>query len=312
MFARIFRQSVAWMPERSALSRHGRLAAGVLGAQALAVALVAHPQAAPLARALEHAFVDPRFLRWTALAQPALLAFVVALAAVAVRFARRPRPLESGVLGALVAAFLALSVPGLGLVSTIYFATGGLILAVSLVEASHAMAFGDELTGLPGRRALNETLGEIEGQYAVAMVDVDHFKKFNDDHGHDVGDDLLRMVGARLGRVTGGGRAFRYGGEEFAVIFPGFSSADARPHAEALRQSIEGAEFTVRGPGRPRKRPGAAAPRTPARARKTVGVTVSVGLADAARRGATPPGVIKSADQALYRAKRAGRNRVSV
>ena len=87
------------------------------------------------------------------------------------------------------------------------------------------MAYDDELTGLPARRALNEALTRLRGVYTVAMVDIDHFKRFNDEHGHDVGDQLLRMVGARVGEVRGGGRAFRYGGEEFAVLFPGSGRA---------------------------------------------------------------------------------------
>ena len=67
------------------------------------------------------------------------------------------------------------------------------------------MAYDDELTGLPARRALNEALARLRGTYTVAMVDIDHFKRFNDEHGHDVGDQILRMVGARLAGVGGGG-----------------------------------------------------------------------------------------------------------
>src|SRR5207253_10497288 len=126
----------------------------------------------------------------------------------------------------------------------------------------------DELTGLPGRRALNAALLKLGSRYTLAMVDIDHFKRLNDTHGHLVGDQVLRKVAAALARVTGGGHAFRYGGEEFAVIFPGCSVAETLPHLEGLRQSIGGSAFVVRTVGRPRREskkptPARRAPKTP-------------------------------------------------
>jgi diguanylate cyclase (GGDEF)-like protein len=139
------------------------------------------------------------------------------------------------------------------------------------------------------------------------MVDVDHFKRFNDEHGHDVGDQLLRMVGARLADIGGGGRAFRYGGEEFAVLFQGKDVDEVRGHLEALRRTIEGSPFTLRGLGRPRVRPEAPAP---AADRQRIAVTVSIGAASADGHEPGAEEVVRAADQALYRAKQAGRNRV--
>ncbi|OGK98098.1 MAG: hypothetical protein A3D33_07520 [Candidatus Rokubacteria bacterium RIFCSPHIGHO2_02_FULL_73_26] len=139
------------------------------------------------------------------------------------------------------------------------------------------------------------------------MLDIDHFKRFNDEHGHDAGDQLLRMVGATLTRTEGGGRAFRYGGEEFAILFPGRSAVDALPHLEALRRAIEATGFTLRGRDRPTqkpKRPVAAGPR------RKLSVTVSIGVAESDGGEADPREVVKAADRALYRAKGAGRNRV--
>src|SRR5207237_1842303 len=208
----------------------------------------------------------------------ALVVFVLALVVLARRAILQVTALESGAVWSLVAAFLALGAGGGGLDSSAYFATGGLILVLSLIETWHGMAYDDELTGLPARRALNEALVRLHGVYTVAMVDVDHFKRFNDEHGHDVGDQLLRMVGARLGELGGGGRAFRYGGEEFAVLFPGKTLDEARTHLEAVRRTIEGAAFTLRGPHRPRTRPESPAP---AGSRRRIAVTVSIGAAAA-------------------------------
>ncbi len=112
------------------------------------------------------------------------------------------------------------------------------------------MAFRDELTGLPARRALNEYFLRLSGPFTVAMLDVDFFKKFNDNYGHDVGDQVLKMVAARIARVRGGGRAFRYGGEEFTVVFPRRTAGEVLPHLESVRKSVEDSGFTLRGAAR--------------------------------------------------------------
>ena len=299
---------LAWIPERSTSGPRGGIVLGALAIEAIGIALIAKPEAAAGAAALRRTFVDPRLVGWTAMEQPALAAFALAFGLVVLRFVLRSQPLESGLVWTVVAAFLGLSAYRSGLIATIYLATGGLILVVSLIETSHAMAYTDELTELPTRRALTETLERLGGQYTVAMVDIDHFKQFNDAHGHDVGDQLLRMVGAALAKVGGGGRAFRYGGEEFAVIFPRASLDATLPHLEALRRAVEATGFTLRGADRPTRKPTDSPPG--ARGRRHVTVTVSIGVADAVRRATDPEDVIRAADRALYRAKDGGRNRI--
>jgi diguanylate cyclase (GGDEF)-like protein len=224
------------------------------------------------------------------------------------RFAVRPTVIQSSLVWTLVAAFLGLnsSYPA----STVYLTTGGLVLVVSLIETSHRMAFSDELTGLPSRRALTDALMRLPEVYAIAMIDIDHFKKLNDEYGHAAGDQVLRMIGSTLMRTEGGGRPFRYGGEEFAVVFAGKSADEALPYLEDLREAIEASGFVVRGRNRPKVKPD-----KPVRStgkQKTVAITVSIGVAEPDEPGAEPEDVIRTADQALYRAKRAGRNRIAV
>ena len=108
---------------------------------------------------------------------------------------------------------------GIGRVATAYIATAALLLLVAIIETSYSMAFHDELTGLPARRAFNQALLALEDPYTVAIVDIDHFKQFNDTYGHDTGDQVLRLVAGKLAQVTGGGKPFRCGGEEFAIFF---------------------------------------------------------------------------------------------
>ena len=81
----------------------------------------------------------------------------------------------------------------------------------------------------------------------MMVVDIDHFKSFNDTYGHDIGDHVLRMVAGKLAQVTGGGAAYRVGGEEFTVLFQGKGVHEVVPHLEILRTTIESSNFSVRG-----------------------------------------------------------------
>jgi diguanylate cyclase (GGDEF)-like protein len=224
-------------------------------------------------------------------------------------------PLGAGLAAAPLAFFLACEWARSEVVFGALSAAAGAILVVALLQESHRLAFNDELTGLPGRRALLESMAGLGPRYVIAMGDVDHFKSFNDTHGHDVGDQVLKLVAARLAEVGGGGRAFRYGGEEFTVVFAGKSMDEALPHLEEVRAAIEGYAMAVRGEDRPKrkeegeKRRGEEHDEPPAE--KTLSVTISIGAAAPGGEGVTPMQIMKAADEALYRAKRGGRNRVS-
>ena len=182
----------------------------------------------------------------------------------------------------------------------------GLGLAGAAGWASYRMAFLDALTQLPGRRMLDERMARLGRRWAVAMIDVDHFKKFNDSHGHDVGDDVLRMVAAKL-RKHFGGDAYRFGGEEFCVLFSSRNDLDAIAGCEAFRADVASHEIVVRSVARKGKgRRGAGKQKQDA----SVSVTVSVGIAHRTARRRRPEVVLKAADVALNDAKRGGRNRV--
>jgi diguanylate cyclase (GGDEF)-like protein len=198
--------------------------------------------------------------------------------------------------------------------AALFLMAAGLTLTLGIVETSYMLAYRDDLTGLPGRRALMQYLDGLQGTCTIAMVDVDHFKTFNDKHGHDVGDQVLRLVASRLARAPGSGRAYRYGGEEFTLLYPGLTMDEALPYLEATRISVEKARFTLRSWRRPRRKPSEGG--KPAKSRKgrksrTLSVTVSIGMADTAGKDSTPESVLKLADEALYRAKNAGRNQTS-
>lgn len=173
--------------------------------------------------------------------------------------------------------------------------SGLLILLLSALQNSWQLAYVDALTALPGRRALEERLQRSLGIYSLAMVDIDHFKKFNDSYGHDVGDDVLRMIAAQIGQVKGGGKAYRYGGEEFTVVFNNHSADEIKAHLQELIDTVAATPFVVNR--RKNQKP------------KTVQVTISIGLTDSIGK-ANASETIKTADQALYTAKKKGRNRL--
>lgn len=301
--------ALAVITERGILTRWGMVRLLVIIFQLFIIELICRPGQEPVAPLLDHAFVNPHWTGWTRIPQPALVAFIAAFIWHAVRFAVDRDAIESGCLWALAAAFLGLNEYAEQALAC-YFAAAGLVLALAVLQTSYVMAYHDELTGLPGRRALNEALLKLSGQYTVAMVDIDHFKTFNDQYGHDVGDQVLRMVASHLADVSGGGRPFRYGGEEFAVVFVGKSLDEVLPHLEALRKTIEGARFTLRSLGRPHRKP--TTPNPSSGARKSVCVTISIGAAECNDPYANPDEVVRAADRALYRAKKAGRNRVRI
>jgi len=230
-----------------------------------------------------------------------------------VRLLRRPCLVESSVLATLTVAMLAITQNVNSTSSALLFGLAAVLLVITLVQESYGMAYMDELTGLPGRRAMMATLMSLGNKYSIAMLDIDHFKKFNDTHGHDVGDQVLRMVAGKIGQVTGGGKPARYGGEEFSVIFPGKSITEVMAHLEVVRQRIEESPFTLRGQDRPKKVPKKGTKKvtkTRKPAEKQVSVTVSIGVAERGEDCTSPDTVMKAADKALYRAKSKGRNQV--
>jgi len=186
-----------------------------------------------------------------------------------------------------------------------YCRTSNLILRClyAIMQESWRMAYLDELTGLPGRRALREKMQRVSGIYTVAMLDVDHFKKFNDTYGHDTGDAVLRMIATKMTGVSGGGSSYRYGGEEFTFVFCGLNTDQAWPYLDDLRDEIAKSPFVIsrvdrRNNGKVKK----------PKQTKSVKVTVSIGIADSRADTSSPWDVLKLADKALYRAKGKGRN----
>ncbi|EKT4482202.1 GGDEF domain-containing protein [Pseudomonas putida] len=251
--------------------------------------------------------------QWMSLIQMVYPLFIGVFLLLVVQYLRAPRPLHAALITGLLGIFWMLPQTFiLPFTLNIMCSQVMLMIAAAVAHEAYQMAFRDELTGLPGRRALNERMQRLGRNYVIAMTDVDHFKKFNDTHGHDVGDQVLRLVASRLSKVTGGGRAYRYGGEEFALVFAGKTAAECVPHVEAVREVIANYVMHLRDQNSRPQDDTSGRQRRAGSSGGTVSVTISIGVAERQVDHRNPEAVLKSADQALYSAKGAGRNCVMV
>lgn len=189
------------------------------------------------------------------------------------------------------------------------FSAMTLILLHAILRMYWRKVYMDPLTAIPNRQAMDERLHTLSGRFALAMVDIDHFKKFNDTYGHAEGDNVLRMVAQQL-QESLGDRVYRYGGEEFCAIFENQDAENAGQWMERARATLEKRKFVLRGSRRP-KSEGLKLPFQKEEHRgKKVHITISVGVSSSGKAGRSCEEVLKHADHALYEAKEKGRNRV--
>jgi diguanylate cyclase (GGDEF)-like protein len=285
-----------WDEEKEHLSC--RAATGARAADPLLLSLQIHPTDTPLLRrpVSDHAAAEPRFVNIDS-ADPFVRSIMETLgsrALVAV-----PMSVRGTFHGMLIVVTTDRPErlerrPELSeLLSGVVAHAGTALESARLLETWAHRALHDGLTGLLGHRAFQEALegslafGKDDSPVTLAMIDIDDFKAINDEHGHPVGDEALRLVSDELVRaVRDNDTVFRVGGEEFAVLFRGVTVAQALPIAERLRAAVQRIDFRV-----------------PLR--------VSVGLASWPDQATDRDGLLQTADAALYDAKRTGKNRTS-
>ncbi len=301
----------AFVKERGLVRFHGFIRFGFIIFQVLLTLWVIRYNRHDIYHLLSGGFLRFNFTDSVHLPPLAILMNLIAFIFLSIAFYLNRSPLESSFIGALAAVMLACSFADEEKEFILFISTAGLILLAGVVQNTHYMAYRDELTGLLARRALNERMLMLRSRYTIAMLDVDHFKKFNDTYGHDIGDQVLRMVGARLHGVSGGGKPYRYGGEEFTILFPGRDLDETISHLEEVRERIGSYQMAIRGKDRPGRAKKGRSKRGGKGKEKTVSVTISIGVSDSSGKVRGPDDVIKAADKALYRAKKKGRNRVS-
>ena len=222
----------------------------------------------------------------------------------------RQQPLESSLLGCILMSYATFGWIHLSHISAFMFTGIGVLLSINLTGSLLSIGYRDELTQIGNRRALKQSAKTLRGSYSVAMVDADYFKKINDQYGHDLGDQALRAIAGLLRKTADGGKPFRYGGEEFCLLFRGKSKQEVIDILENIRQAIANYDMVIRDKKhRPKASKLGEKRRGASRRNSGLRLTVSIGFASSTNSGHFDQ-VLKKADKALYRAKADGRNRV--
>jgi GGDEF domain-containing protein len=297
---------VVWLGDENPYSGRGALLFAITLLQTAAIAVLLNPGLAPLAEALDVPLVRARLGTWTSLSQLELFVFAAALALLALRFFRHGQSLAAGAAWALVASFLALDGVASGGQAGVHFAAaGGLLLVGATREPRHRVAV-DGVTQLPMRIELQRAIRRLKRGYVLALVEVDDYGNFRQDHGATAAHRMLRLIARRLRQVGGGGHAFHCDGPMFAVLFPRTPLGVAVRQLEAVRATVEELtiDLSVAGPQPASRRVQAGT------VERTLSVTISAGVTQTTP-GTDPKQAFDAADRALARAREAGMNCVS-
>jgi diguanylate cyclase (GGDEF)-like protein len=264
------------------------------------------PDQHDLASAFSREYIPSLYTKWTPIPQPALFAFATALLLHFVRFALHRDPLEGGAIWALFAIFVAYHTSRYGWQSTNFFMAAGLILFVTLLQSFYQRTYRDELTGIPGRLAYDEAIGQLGKRFSLAVISVDQLSQYANIHGKPVSDQILKRVAPRVQAACAEGQVFRTTGEELTVLFPGKSATETLMTLESVRKTIEAIGLFLRGRDQVwEKQRGLIKAGSRDRA---LPITLSIGVAEKLSENATLSLVIKSAYRALYEAKGIGGN----
>src|SRR6185295_8469112 len=266
---------LALLPERGLFNRHGLARLGAIAIQVAFVIWIVTAGATSVVDWIYQRYLEPPPFTVGHMPQAGIASVGLALAATMAAGLITRSAISAALAGAIVAFTVAAHVPSAPVTFSIFTTAAELMVTVAVLQDTFRMAFRDELTGIPSRRALNERMAGLGTSYTMAMIDVDHFKKFNDTYGHDLGDQVLKMVAAHIAEVSGGGRAYRYGGEEFTIVFPGKDIPEAIPHLEVVRREIESYRLALRASDRPKKGKKGKREKGGWRGKNVVSVTVS-------------------------------------
>lgn len=275
--------------------------------QPFVVLWLCDPAQQDMAVALQTAYIPGWSTQWTAIPQAALLVFLISGLMHLVRFALRRHPMDAGAAWALAAIFLAYHGTQWGWQPTNFFSTAGLVLFVSLIQASYQQTYRDELTGIPGRIAYEEATAQLGKNFAVAVLAVDQLKAYAGAHGKPVVEQILKLVAPKVHAACQAGRVFRVSGEELTLLFHQ-SAVEVLVELEHIRKGIESTSLFLRDTRRVWENTRGTT--SPGRKDQTLPITASIGVADASSEGATLSMVIKAAYRALYEAKAGGGNAV--
>ena len=297
------------LKERGILNQFGIRRFVLLAIQLYCIAwLLEHPYP-PVKEFLTFSYFKYSALQLTSITQPLLIAILISGLVILLKLIKSASVLYSGILSSFIAITTALHFYQQPQLATLFIILSGLLIIISITINAYSLAYLDELTNLPSRRAMVQNISTLGKKYCIAMVDVDHFKKFNDKYGHDIGDQVLKKLASQLRQVRGG-KSFRYGGEEFVVIFANKNLHEAKMFCNELCKKVANNPFMLRNKKRPKSKKKNSSRKQ--RDATPLTITISIGLAEKNTDLITANDVIKQADKALYKAKKNGRNQVTV
>ena len=215
---------------------------------------------------------------------------------------------RAGIFFAGVFSFATLNWLQVPMISTVMMLGAGISLFAGAISSMLSMLYSDELTGLLNRKALNREMEVLKPGDILVMADIDKFKVLNDTHGHDTGDEVLKLVAALMAEVGEKGKAYRYGGEEFSFVFRNRETDKVLDALQAIRKKIASYHISIRNRSRrPKNHKSGASYRKNTQSSKTIRTSVSMGVV-ILKEGENPNEALKRADAQLYRAKESGRN----
>ena len=264
------------------------------------------PDQHDLASSFTREYIPSLYTDWTPIPQPALFAFATALLLHFIRFALHRDPLEGGAIWALFAVFVAYHTSRHSWQPTNFFMAAGLILFVTLLQSFYQRTYRDELTGIPGRLAYDEAIGQLGKKFSLAVIGIDQLSQYANTHGKPVSEQILKLVAPRVHAVCSDGQIFRTTGEELTVLFPGKSATETLATLETVRKTIEAIGLFLRGRDRVWEKE-RGTQKTGSRD-QALPITLSIGVGEKVSDSATLTLVIKSAYRALYEAKGIGGN----
>ncbi len=299
------------LQERGILNQYGIRRFVILAAQLYFIAWILEHPVPEIKNFLMLSYFEHNIFKLTSITQPLIAALIITGLIIFYRLLKKPSTLVSGIFSSFLAITAAVHFyqqPQLAIIFTIL---AGMLIIITITTNAYSLAYLDELTNLPSRRAMVQSISTLGKNYCIGMVDVDHFKKFNDTYGHDIGDQVLKKLASQLRQVRGG-KAFRYGGEEFVVVFANKDLHEARLFCQELCENVATNPFVLRSKKRPKTKQQEADPNYKQNEDKLLRITISIGLSERTDDHVTSEEVIKQADNALYIAKKKGRNQVAV
>ena len=264
------------------------------------------PDQQVLASSFTREYIPSFYTEWTPIPQAALAAFAIAFLMHVIRFALHRDPLDGGAIWALCAIFVAYHTSRYGWQPTNFFMAAGLILFVTLLQSFYRQTYRDELTGIPGRLAYEEAIGQLGKRFSVAVIGIDQLTQYANVHGKSVSEQVLKLAAPHIQTACSDGLIFRTTGEEFTVLFPGKSATETLGTLDIVRKSAEAISLFLRGRDWVWERQGGN--KEGGSRDRALPITLSIGVGEKLNDNTTLSLVIKSAYRGLYEAKGIGGN----